>query len=246
MTVAGERLVIGDLTLEARWVGPRPSEAPTIVMLHEGLGSVRQWGDFPDRLVEETGCGAFLYSRAGYGRSDPVAVPRPLSYMHDEALVTLPKVLDAIGFERGILLGHSDGASIATIYAGGMQDHRVRGLVLIAPHFFVEAVSLISISAARDAYETGTLRERLARYHGDNVDTAFWGWNRAWLDPDFARWDIRDSIGFIRIPCSSCRDPTTNTGPSRRSKPHKRSPTARSTWCWCQRHNMPLTSSEPR
>jgi len=200
MTVAGERLVIGDLALEARWIGPRPPEAPTIVMLHEGLGSVGQWGDFPDQLVKATGCGVFLYSRAGYGRSEAVTVPRSLRYMHDEALQTLPKVLEAIGFRRGILLGHSDGASIATIYAGGVQDHRVRGLVLIAPHFFVEAVGLASIAAARTAYERGTLRQRLARYHGDNVDTAFWGWNRAWLDPEFERWDIRDFIGFIRVP----------------------------------------------
>jgi pimeloyl-ACP methyl ester carboxylesterase len=195
-----ERLVVGDLALEARWIGPRPDEAPTIVMLHEGLGSVGQWGDFPERLVEATGCGAFLYSRAGYGRSDTVPVPRPLHYMQDEALQTLPRVLEAIGFQRGVLLGHSDGASIATIYAGGVQDHRVRGLVLIAPHFFVEDVAVASIAAARTAYETGTLRARLARYHGDNVDTAFWGWNRAWLDPDFRRWDIRDFIGFVRVP----------------------------------------------
>jgi pimeloyl-ACP methyl ester carboxylesterase len=196
----GDPLTIHGVSLETRWVGPRPTEAPTIVMLHEGLGSVAQWGDFPERLVQATGCGAFLYSRAGYGGSDPVAVPRPLSYMHDEALNTLPDLLDAIGFERGILLGHSDGASIATIYAGGVQDHRVRGLVLIAPHFFVEDISVASIAAAKRAYEAGPLRERLARYHGDNVDTTFWGWNRAWLDPAFARWDIRDFIGYIRVP----------------------------------------------
>lgn len=169
-------------------------------MLHEGLGSVAQWGDFPDQLAKATGCGVFLYSRAGYGGSDPVAVPRPLSYMHDEALNTLPELLDVIGFERGILLGHSDGASIATIYAGGVQDHRVRGLVLIAPHFFVEAISVASIADAKRAYEAGPLRERLARYHGDNVDITFWGWNRAWLDPAFLRWDIRDFIGYIRVP----------------------------------------------
>jgi pimeloyl-ACP methyl ester carboxylesterase len=169
-------------------------------MLHEGLGSVAQWRDIPEQLATSTGCGVFLYSRAGYGGSDPAVVPRPLTYMHDEALDVLPKVLDAIGFERGILLGHSDGASIATIHAGGVLDDRVLGLVLIAPHFFVEAVSVASIAEARVAYETGTLRERLARHHGDNVDCAFWGWNRAWLDPDFAKWDIREYLGSIRVP----------------------------------------------
>jgi pimeloyl-ACP methyl ester carboxylesterase len=194
------RLIIDDVALETRWVGPGPGEAPTIVMLHEGLGSVAQWGDFPMQLTKATQCGVFLYSRVGYGGSDAVTVPRPLTYMHDEALTTLPKVLDAIGFERGMLLGHSDGASIATIYAGGVQDHRMRGLVLIAPHFFVEPISLTSIADAKRAYEAGPWRERLARYHGDNVDGAFWGWNRAWLDPDFSRWDIRDYIGFIRVP----------------------------------------------
>jgi pimeloyl-ACP methyl ester carboxylesterase len=169
-------------------------------MLHEGLGSLAQWGDFPDQVVQATGCGVFLYSRAGYGGSDPVAVPRPLSYMHDEALTTLPPLLDAIGFERGILLGHSDGASIATIYAGGVQDHRVRGLVLIAPHSFVEPIALAGIAAAQLAYEAGPLRQRLARYHGDNVDCAFWGWSRAWMDPNFRDWNIRPSLRRVSVP----------------------------------------------
>jgi|SRR5579862_1443336 len=169
-------------------------------MLHEGLGSVAQWRDVPDRLVQSTGCGVFLYSRRGYGRSDPVALPRPVTYMHDEALETLPAVLHAIGFQRGILLGHSDGASIAAIYAGSTDDHRIRGLVLIAPHFFVESVALAGIADARVAYETGPLRERLARHHGDNVDGAFWGWAATWLNPQFVHWDIRDSVRRIRVP----------------------------------------------
>jgi pimeloyl-ACP methyl ester carboxylesterase len=193
-------VVIDGVRLETAWVGPGPAAAPTIVLLHEGLGSVRQWGDFPARLATLTGCGIFAYSRAGYGGSDPVALPRPLTYMEDEALRVLPAVLRAVGFERGLLLGHSDGASIATIYAGGVIDHRVRGLVLIAPHFFVEDVSIRSIALARTAYETGDLKPRLAKYHGANVDGAFWGWNRAWLDPEFRRWDIRDAIGYIRVP----------------------------------------------
>jgi pimeloyl-ACP methyl ester carboxylesterase len=197
---ASERIAIDGVNLETRWIGPAASQAPTIILLHEGLGSVRQWGAFPERLAQATGCGLFAYSRAGYGSSDPVALPRPLTYMHDEALCVLPKVLDAIALERGILLGHSDGASIATIYAGGIEDHRVRGLILIAPHFFVEDLSVASIAEAKAAYETTDLRERLAKYHGANVDCAFWGWNRAWLDPAFRRWDIRESIGYIRVP----------------------------------------------
>jgi pimeloyl-ACP methyl ester carboxylesterase len=168
-------------------------------MLHEGLGSAGLWGDFPERLAAATGAGVFVYSRAGYGRSSPVSLPRPLTYMHDEALAVLPKLLDTIGFRRGLLVGHSDGASIATIYAGSVQDHRVRGLALMAPHFFVEDVGLAAIAQAREAYETTDLREKLKRWHTD-VDNAFRGWNGAWLDPGFRNWDISEMLAYIRVP----------------------------------------------
>src|SRR5271155_3795880 len=128
-------LTIGTSEIEYRMIGPTPDQAPTIVMLHEGLGSAGLWGDFPEKLQAATGAGIFLYSRAGYGASTPAKLPRPLDYMQIEAIDVLPKLLDAIGFRRGMLLGHSDGASIAAIYAGTHQDHRVRGVVLIAPHF---------------------------------------------------------------------------------------------------------------
>jgi pimeloyl-ACP methyl ester carboxylesterase len=192
-------LRIHDSDLEYRLIGPQPSEAPTIVMLHEGLGSAALWGDFPDRLQEATGMGVFVYSRAGYGASTSVTLPRPLDYMSREALEVLPALLDAIGFTRGVLLGHSDGASIAAIYAGGTGDHRVRGIVLMAPHFFVEDVSVTSIAAIKQIYETADLREKLARWHRD-VDNAFYGWNGAWLDPDFRRWDISEYLAYIRVP----------------------------------------------
>src|SRR5438128_1771474 len=139
MTLASEGMLdLGTMRLEYRMIGPRPDAAPTIVMLHEGLGSVGLWNEFPDKLQAATGVGVFVYSRAGYGRSSPVTLPRPLTFMHEEAREVLPKVLDAIGFRRGLLLGHSDGASIAAIYAGSVQDHRVRGLTLIAPHCLTE------------------------------------------------------------------------------------------------------------
>jgi pimeloyl-ACP methyl ester carboxylesterase len=192
-------LKVGSAELEYRMIGPHPHEAPTLIMLHEGLGSVGQWGDFPDRLATATRAGVFVYSRAGYGQSSAVQLPRPLTYMHDEALEVLPKLLDAIGFRRGILIGHSDGASIATIYAGGVQDHRVRGLSLIAPHFVVEDVSVAAIAAAKRSYENTDLREKLARWH-KNVDVAFRGWNEAWLDPQFRKWDISESLAYIRVP----------------------------------------------
>lgn len=190
---------IGAQQLEYRMIGPRPTAAPTLVMLHEGLGCVGMWGDFPDRLAAATGAGVFVYSRAGYGQSSPAKLPRPLSYMHDEALQVLPQLLKMIGFRRGILVGHSDGASIATIYAGSVQDHRVRGLALIAPHFFVEDVSVASIAQARALYAETDLRAKLSRWHKD-ADNAFRGWNDAWLDPGFRKWDIVESLGYIRVP----------------------------------------------
>ncbi|RXG93462.1 alpha/beta fold hydrolase [Bradyrhizobium zhanjiangense] len=192
-------LSIGDARLEYKWLAPLNPDAPTIVMLHEGLGSVGQWGDFPDKLQQATGAGIFVYSRAGYGQSSKVALPRPLDYMQREALDVLPKLLDAISFKRGLLLGHSDGASIATIYAGAHQDHRLSGLVLIAPHFIVEDISVKSISAIKTAYESTDLKAKLARWHQD-VDNAFYGWNGAWLDPKFRDWDISEYLAYIRVP----------------------------------------------
>lgn len=192
-------LPIGPHHLEYRMLGPHPDRAPTLVMLHEGLGCVGLWGDFPAKLQKATGCGVFVYSRGGYGQSSPVELPRPLTYMQNEARDVLPPLLEAIGFRRGLLLGHSDGASIAAVYAGTHQDHRVGGLVLIAPHFFTEDMGIAAIEEAKKAYETGDLRPRLARWHKD-VDNAFYGWNGAWLDPDFRKWDITEYLGYIRVP----------------------------------------------
>ena len=192
-------LSIGGADLEYRMIGPAPDQAPTIVMLHEGLGCTGLWGDFPDRLQAATSAGVFVYSRAGYGASTPVKLPRPLDYMHVEALDVLPKLLDAIGFRRGVLVGHSDGASIAAIYAGSRQDHRVQGVALIAPHFVVEEMGIAAIGETVKAYETGGLREKLQRWHRD-VDNTFHGWSGAWLDPKFRSWDISEVLAYIRVP----------------------------------------------
>jgi len=150
-------LRIGASDLEYRMIGPSPEQAPTIVMLHEGLGSAALWGDFPEKLQAATGAGVFVYSRAGYG------------------------------------------ASIAAIYAGSHQDHRVQGMALIAPHFIVEDISVTSIAEIKTAYETTNLKEKLARWHTD-VDNAFCGWNGAWLDPKFRTWDISEFLAYIRVP----------------------------------------------
>jgi pimeloyl-ACP methyl ester carboxylesterase len=185
--------------IEAAWHGPPPERAPTLVLLHEGLGCVAMWRDFPERLSARTGYGVLVYSRPGYGGSDPAPRVRALSYMDQEALDVLPAVLDQAGIRKAILVGHSDGASIATIYMGNRQDFRIRGLALMAPHFFVEDLSIRSIEAAKQAYESGDLRERLARYHRD-VDTAFTTWNAAWLDPGSRDWRIEDALTHVRVP----------------------------------------------
>jgi len=192
-------LDLAPLRLEYRMIGPRPDAAPTIVMLHEGLGSVGLWGSFPDELAAATGAGVFVYSRAGYGKSTGGKLPRSISFLDEEAREVLPRVLHAIGFQRGLLLGHSDGASIATIYAGSVQDHRVRGLALIAPHFFTEEIGLAEIGRARKSFASGALREKLKLWH-DDVDAAFRSWNDPWLDPAFQNWDITEALGYIRVP----------------------------------------------
>jgi pimeloyl-ACP methyl ester carboxylesterase len=196
--------------LEAAWHAPngdsgRPGNANTIVLLHEGLGCVSTWRDWPARLARETGCGVLSYSRAGYGASDSVPLPRPLDYMEREGRDVLPEVLDAAGVERALLVGHSDGGSIALVHAAtesaraGVQP-RVRGLVLLAPHVVCEDVGLRAIEAARAEYVAGNLRARLERHHGANVDVAFWGWNRAWLDPAFRAFDLTGYLPNVRVP----------------------------------------------
>ncbi len=192
---------IEGVQLEYQLLSPAKNDtAPTLVLLHEGLGCVAMWKDFPRQLAQLSGCRVLSYSRAGYGGSDPCHLPRPLSFMHDEGLNVLPKILSAAKIERAVLVGHSDGASISLISAGGPADHRIAGLVLMAPHVFVEQITLASIRAAKTTFETTDLRERLSRYHGDNVDCAFRGWNQAWLDQGFVDWNLEVYLPNIKIP----------------------------------------------
>jgi len=186
--------------LEAAWLGPAPEEAPTVVFLHEGLGSLGLWRDLPAAVVERTGLGALVYSRAGYGGSEPCALPRPIEYMHDEARDVLPAVLREAGVRAHVLFGHSDGASIALIHAGACPEPGLKGLVLEAPHVFAEPMGLDAIAKAREAYRHGDLRARLARHHGANVDCAFHGWADAWLDPRFRDWNLEAILPTIRVP----------------------------------------------
>ena len=172
-------------------------QAPELVFLHEGLGSVSHWKDFPERVAATTGCSVTLYSRYGSGNSELLTEARTVTYMHDEALRTLPDLLAQLRIEKPILVGHSDGASIALIHAGA--NDAVRALVLLAPHVFVEDLSVASIAEAKTNFETTNLPEKLARYHRDPART-FWGWNNIWLHPDFRSWNIEEYLHRITCP----------------------------------------------
>ena len=193
-------LTVGGKRLEILRHGPPPGETPTLVFLHEGLGCVDMWRDFPVKLAEVTGCGALVYSRPGYGRSDPCRLPRPVHFMHDEALVVLPDVLIAAGIRECILIGHSDGGSIAIIYAGGTPAPLLRGLITEAAHVFCEEKTLASIRKAKVAYDQGDLRNKLTKFHGPNTHCAFRGWNGAWLNPDFVHWNLEEYLPGISVP----------------------------------------------
>ena len=190
LTVQGQRI-------EYEFIGAADANEPMLVFLHEGLGSVAMWKDFPSRCAKAAGCGALIYSRYGYGNSDALKEPRGVDFMHNEALKTLPELLEKLDIKQPILFGHSDGGSIALIHAG--SGRAVRGLILLAPHVMVEDMSLRSIEAAKRAYETTGLRARLARYHSD-PDSAFRGWNDIWLHPDFRVWNIEEYLPRITCP----------------------------------------------
>jgi pimeloyl-ACP methyl ester carboxylesterase len=183
--------------VEYRMVPGDPARPP-LVFLHEGLGSAGLWRDFPDKLARRLGARALVYSRFGYGQSDGLLSPRTLRFMHEEALDYLPPLLDALGLERPLLVGHSDGASIALIHAGA-SGRAVAGLALMAPHVFVEPVCVQSIARIRETYRTSDLRARLARHHA-HVDDAFLGWADTWLAPEFLAWSIEDVLADIAVP----------------------------------------------
>jgi pimeloyl-ACP methyl ester carboxylesterase len=169
-----------------------------LVFLHEGLGSIELWRDLPAEVHAATGRRALVYSRHGHGRSATRAAAPTPRFMHDEALVVLPQLLDRLGVHRPVLIGHSDGASISLIHAGA-GPRPVAGLVLLAPHVFVEDRSVEGIEAARRAYLTSDLSERMAKYH-DDADAMFWGWNRIWLAPEFRDWNIEEYLPAIDRP----------------------------------------------
>jgi pimeloyl-ACP methyl ester carboxylesterase len=186
-------------SLAYEWIGETRGGGPALVFLHEGLGSIRQWRDFPAELAAASGCRALVYDRYGYGQSEILAEPRrTVRFMHDEGLVVLPELLSELHVENPLLIGHSDGASIALIHAGA--GHPVRGVVAMAPHVFIEPVCLSSIRTATETFENTDLPQKLGRYHRDARKT-FYGWADVWLDPEFKGWDIRaDYLPGVRAP----------------------------------------------
>lgn len=184
--------------IEFRTILGAADARPTLVFLHEGLGSAGLWRDFPDKVSRRVGAPALVYSRFGYGQSDGLSGKRTSRFMHEEALDVLPRLLDQLGIEAPLLVGHSDGASIALIHAAA-SGRTVRGLALMAPHVFVEPVCVTSIAKIRETYFRSDLRQRLSKYHA-HVDDAFLGWADTWLLPEFLDWSIEDLLGRITQP----------------------------------------------
>jgi pimeloyl-ACP methyl ester carboxylesterase len=188
---------VGEARLEYIRIPATQGQRPPLVLLHEGLGSVAMWRDFPQQVAAATGAETIAYSRRGYGRSSRLPGPRAVDYMHGEARQVLPELLRQLGVIKPVLIGHSDGASIAILYGGSGLP--AAGLVLMAPHVFVEDITVAAIAAAKETYRTTDLGERLGRYH-DDADHVFWSWNDIWLHPDFRAWNIESSVRGIGAP----------------------------------------------
>ncbi|MDA0824303.1 MAG: alpha/beta hydrolase [Proteobacteria bacterium] len=194
-----ERLNVDGVQLEYRTILGDPT-LPTLVLLHEGLGCVALWRDFPDSLAAATGCPVFAYSRAGYGGSDPIVLPRPLNYMSVEAEDVLPRVLECAGISHYHLVGHSDGATIALEFAANARDPGLQSVVVLAPHVFTEDCAILAITAMNQSFDDGDLRKRLEKYHGRNVDCAFRGWCDSWLHPQFKNWSVEANLTKVTVP----------------------------------------------
>lgn len=200
-TELNDFLHIDEGRVEVRWINKDLTQNPCLIFLHEGLGCVEMWKDFPKTLSDKVRCPALVFSRLGYGKSAPCPLPWKLNFMHREALKVLPKVIVAAGIRDYILVGHSDGGSIAVIYAGGFpRISGLKGMITLAAHVFCEQLSVDSIAYAKVMYETGSLKQGLEKYHGKNTENAFRGWNDVWLNPKFMKWNIEKYLPKISVP----------------------------------------------
>jgi len=190
---------VNEKILESVWHGPTPEDAPTLIFLHEGLGSISMWKEFPQKLSWQTGCGALVYSRCGYGKSEKCELPRPLNFMHEEGLEVLPEIIERYRIQQYILVGHSDGASIALIHAASDSADKLLGIVNEAPHVFCESLTISSIRKLRENFNSGNLRDRLKKHH-KNIDLTFNGWADVWLNVEFTKWNIESTLHRIKVP----------------------------------------------
>ena len=188
-----------DHSIEFKIIGDLNSDKLTVILLHEGLGSVSMWKNIPEKIFNYTGYNVVVYSRPGYGKSTPVKLPRSLDYMTIEANKYLPEILKQLNLKKYILIGHSDGGTIAAINSGINENNNLQGIVLVAPHFFIEGFNIESIKKIKKKYEKEGLREKLLKYH-KNVDNAFYGWSETWLNPNFMDWNITNQIQNIKVP----------------------------------------------
>jgi len=227
----------------ATWGAP-PPEAPTIVLLHEGLGCIRLWRDFPARLALATGGGVLAYSRLGYGNSSAITPPLPVTRMADEATDVLPRLIEAIAPETLVLVGHSDGGTIAAHYLAGPTHPALKAAVLMAPHFYCEPSNIAAIRSTCAAYRNGDLRDRLAKYHA-SVDGAFYGWAETWLDPAFASWDMRDQLANWRHRVLFVQGRDDPYGSSGQAEAAATSPYAEIAWLDACAHSPHLDQSVP-
>lgn len=205
LTIAGGRV-------EFARISAMSDNQTTLVFLHEGLGCIALWREFPAKLAALTGCEAFVFSRFGYGGSDPCPLPRPVSFMHDEGLTVFPQIIKQASIDDYIIIGHSDGGSIALIHAGGSASKGLRGVITEAAHVSCEPFNIEAIKQAKENYIKNDLRKKLKKYHGPNIDTAFWGWNDAWLHPDFTHWNIEEFLPRIRVPVLAIQGENDNYG----------------------------------
>jgi pimeloyl-ACP methyl ester carboxylesterase len=226
----------------AAW-GPPPSQAPTLMLLHEGLGCIELWRGFPSLLSQATGCGVFTYSRLGHGNSSILTLPQPLTRMADEARNVLPALIDAIEPEKLILVGHSDGGTIAAHYLAGDTHPALKAAVLMSAHFSCDPSNVAAIRDASAAYAKGDLRKRLAKYH-TNVDAAFYGWSSTWLDSEFSSWQMSDEIERWRHPVLFAQGRDDPYGSEAQAEAAARSRHAEIHWLDNCAHNPHLEKSE--
>ncbi|MBU1340382.1 MAG: alpha/beta hydrolase [Proteobacteria bacterium] len=195
-----EFLKLGRKKIEILWQKKGQKNYPTLIFLHEGLGCIKMWKDFPWRIAQKTGCPFLVYSRFGYGNSDPCPLPWKINFMHKEALRILPDIIKETQIKDHVLIGHSDGGSIGIIYAGSPRSNGLKGLITIAAHVFCERITVDCIQQAKTNYDRHNLKQRLEKYHGINTDNAFWGWNDVWLNPNFINWNIEKYLNKIKVP----------------------------------------------